>query len=435
MMDDVRQHLPEGFTPKEKLLMKRDPVRWMAWKASIRQMAFWFSVIICPCLLAVAIQADDPLFAPSLQVELGPEQMVAPGAGWPYLFQSREGTTVVLGHVKWMPKSPYPIHFTVRSFDDRRTWEVWKPAPEQGVGPMTEGVALQMKDGRILIFDVYAEHLRDSVFQGKRWVSRDGWKTVTGPENIRVSAPKADISGVDDRGEPISRLYIRRSMLLLPGGDLLASAYGRFDGDTAPVEYLPKMKQTRSYLLRSRDEGKSWTYFATIAAPPAEQEGFGEPVMVQLKYGKRAGRLICQMRTGRENPIYQAESDDEGKTWTEPHPLRWTYSRFGRHRNLIGVDPDLIEMSDGTLVMSYGHKPDYQDHGNFLAFSLDQGQTWTSETRLNSSITMAYTGVREVKPGVLFVVYTASNTTQASKYREATFDTVGRTVLVTRTGK
>ena len=69
------------------------------------------------------------------------------------------------------------------------------------------------------------------------------------------------------------------------------------------------------------------------------------------------------------------------------------------------------------------------------AFSLDQGETWTSETRLNSSITMAYTGVREVSPGVLFVVYTNSNATQTSRYREATFDTVGRTVVVKKTAK
>jgi hypothetical protein len=48
---------------------------------------------------------------------------------------------------------------------------------------------------------------------------------------------------------------------------------------------------------------------------------------------------------------------------------------------------------------------------------------------------MAYTGVREVKPSVLFVVYTNSNTTQTSKYREATFNTVGRTVVVKRTSK
>ena len=127
-----------------------------------------------PLSLCVSHPASDPLFAPAIQVELGPEQTVAAGAGWPYLFQTREGTTVVLGHVKWIPKSPYPIHFTVRSFDGRKTWEPWTPSTEQGVGPMTEGVAVQMKDNRIVIFDVYAEHLANRIFQGEK-VDLSGW--------------------------------------------------------------------------------------------------------------------------------------------------------------------------------------------------------------------------------------------------------------------
>ena len=43
--------------------------------------------------------------------------------------------------------------------------------------------------------------------------------------------------------------------------------------------------------------------------------------------------------------------------------------------------------------------------------------------------------VREVSPGLLFVVYANSNAMQTSQYREAIFDTVGRTVVVRRTGK
>ena len=130
--------------------------------------------------------------------------------------------------------------------------------------------------------------------------------------------------------------------------------------------------------------------------------------------------------------MVQSESDDEGESWSKPQALSWTYSRFGRSRELVGVDPDLTEMSDGTLVMSYGHKVDYMDNGNFLAFSLDQGATWICETRINSSITVGYTGVREVSPGKLFVVYTRTEETQNSAYAKARFDTVGRTVEVTR---
>jgi hypothetical protein len=71
----------------------------------------------------------------------------------------------------------------------------------------------------------------------------------------------------------------------------------------------------------------------------------------------------------------------------------------------VGVDPDLIEMHDGTLVASFGHKPDFKDDGIFVAFSVDQGHSWTQVTRLAMDITGAYTTVREISPGKLFVVY------------------------------
>ena len=82
------------------------------------------------------------------------------------------------------------------------------------------------------------------------------------------------------------------------------------------------MKQFRALLLRSKDVGKNWSYVSTIAAGPMGQEGFNEPVIVRLSQGRHEERLVCLMRTGRENPIYQAHSDDEGTTWSQAQPLR-----------------------------------------------------------------------------------------------------------------
>lgn len=374
-------------------------------------------------------EGNKEYLEPPLHVKLGPEQLVAPGAGWPFLFQAREGTTVVMGHQHWEPGKPEPVVFLTRSFDGRKTWEPWTAVPE----PVTEGTAVQLPDGRILVFDVYAYHRGNKVFAGKRWVSKDGLRTLTGPEPTRVTLTQAKVDGmVDDRGEPISRLYIRRSVQQLPDGTLLATGYGRFEEDNVAVDYLPAMKQSRSYLLRSGDEGLTWEYLSTIAAPPIHQEGFGEPVLLRLAHGPRAGRLICQMRTGRETAVYQSESDDDGKTWSTPHPLSWAFGRFGRTREIIGVDPDLTEMSDGTLVMGYGHKPDYRDNGNFVAFSLDQGVTWTEETRVSTEMTRAYVGVRETSPGHLYVVYTKTDEPDRTNYGRAVFDTYGRELIVTR---
>jgi len=361
-----------------------------------------------------------------LRVELGPEQLIAAGVPWPYLLHTREGTTVLLGHIGWPPGGKYPIVYTAQSFDGRKTWQEWKPGPQHGRGPITEGSSVQLRDGRILLFDVHAEHVGGKRFEASYWTSNDTFHTLQAPQKYSFVLPEAEINSFDDRGEPISRMYLRRSVIELKNGDLLATCYGHFESDTMAAEYAPKMYKTRSFLLRSTDQGKTWALVSTIASDPVEQEGFGEPVFVQLKHGPRAGRLICQMRTGRETPVYQCESDDEGKTWTKAYALRWTYSRFGRQRDIVGTDPDLIEMSDGTLVMSFGHKPDYKDHGNYLAFSLDHGQSWTQVTQISSTITSAYTGVREISPGELFVVYSTSKT------GEAKYDSMGRNVRVSR---
>jgi hypothetical protein len=369
-----------------------------------------------------------------LKVTLGPEQAIAPGVPWPYLTQLRDGTSIIFGHRGWPTGGKYPIHYTGVSHDGRKTWHEWKHEPKHGKGPITEGAAVELRDGRLLVFDVHAEHVGNKRFVHNYWITRDSFRTVDGPHEYSVVLPEAEVNGFDDRGEPISRFYIRRSMLELPGGDLIASAYGRFESDKLPVEYLEKMSKMRSVLIRSRDQGKTWTYASTIASDPVEQEGPAEPVLVQLTKGPRKGRVICVLRTGRENPMYQCHSDDEGATWSRIVPLRFRYSRFGRERYIVGVDPDIVEMSDGTLAMSYGHKPDYQDHGNFIAFSMDHGETWSEIVRISSSVTQAYTGIREVKPGELFVVYTTSPLVQAYDYRNAVFTTMGRAVFVERVG-
>jgi hypothetical protein len=380
--------------------------------------------------VAAAQAAELPL--KPLAVSLGVEQTIAPGVPWPYLVQLRDGTTILLAHVRWPKGGKYPIHYTAVSHDGRKTWQEWKPAPDQGAGPITEGTAVELRDGTLLVFNVHVEHIGGKVFETNFWSTRDSYRTLSGPRKFKFSMPEAETEGKDDRGEPISRLYLRRSAIELDNGDLLASVYGRFESDKAPVEYLGAMTKMRSLLVRSTDRGATWTYVSTISADPVGQEGAAEPAIVRLTRGPLKGRLICVLRTGRENPIYQCESDDEGRTWTRAYPLSWQYSRYGRRREIAGTDPDIIEMSDGTLAMSYGHKPDYEDHGNFVAFSMDQGRSWIQETRLSSSVTAAYTGIREVAPGELYVVYSVSGAIDSAAYRDTVFTTVGRTVAVKR---
>jgi len=377
-----------------------------------------------------ALRAVDALSADPFLVELGPEQVVAENLPWPYLFQGRNGGTAVFGHERWPKGGKYPIHRIARSFDGRKSWQEFVQISERGRGPLTEGTAVQLSDGTCLLFDVHCESAGNHRYEAYVWPSRDEFRTLEKPELFSFVLPEADAGGFDDRGEPVSRLYFRRSVVELPGGELLACAYGWFQSDQTPIEYQAKMRKMRSFLLRSADRGRTWKYVSTIAAGPVEQEGFTEPVLLRLSKGKRAGRLICQMRTGRENPIYQCESDDDGSTWSAAYPLWWTYSRWGRRREIAGTDPDLCEMSDGTLVMSFGHKPDYRDHGNYVAFSVDQGHSWLQVTQISAGLTQAYTGIREAAPGELFVVYSKTEETQITRYGQARYATMGRSLRV-----
>src|SRR4029077_1173701 len=67
------------------------------------------------------------------------------------------------------------------------------------------------------------------------------------------------------------------------------------------------------------------------------------------------------------------------------------------------VDPDLIELRSGLLAASFGVRvpqklcwqhPNFPWNGNYLAFSRDHGQTWSTGVRITSGVmTTHYTAL------------------------------------------
>jgi hypothetical protein len=198
------------------------------------------------------------------------------------------------------------------------------------------------------------------------------------------------------------------------------------------------MKKSRVMLFRSKDKGRNWDYVSTVAVDPkVGTEGFGEPVIARVSKGIHKGRLISFMRTGRE--LYKAVSDDEGKSWTKPEPIvfagrdvyavdKWKEMFKDTKRKgqlivnnpteIIGavVDPDLIELRSGILVAAFGvriparacwQNPTHPWNGNYLAFSLDGGDTWSHIVQMTSGIyTTHYMAIEEMrKDNNIFVTY------------------------------
>jgi len=385
--------------------------------------------------IMAAILASSSAFSAErgpLEITIGNEGIIMPGGLQPYMFQTGNGTLVVqamLPDPRDLSRSAtekyiYPPVRTLRSTDSGNTWKLWTPGKTVGVGPIFNGDGVQYKDGTILWLDWAAEGPRPGGnFVTKVWESRDDWETLLGPFEAKVHLPEGVGAGAADNGMQFPYVVLTRSVIEMPNGDLLATAYGHFRADITPSPYMPTMKKIRTLLLRSKDRGRNWSLVSTVAVDPTVgEEGFCEPVLLRLTHGKRKGRFIVHMRTGRMNPVFQTESDDEGNTWTKPHPLPFH-----------GVDPDLIEMKNGILVSGFGvrtkeviawaYKRDPggtinspaigsseerrigPEQGNYIAFSLDQGATWTQVTQVNHELTTSYVTVREVEPGRLIFVY------------------------------
>ncbi len=179
----------------------------------------------------------------------------------------------------------------------------------------------------------------------------------------------------------VPMMMFARSITRANDGAILATMYGKYQGDTA----------YRSVIVKSNDGGTNWNYYSTIAYHPnPSDEGYDEPVIERMANGD----LLCVMRTGSYQPLQISRSTDDGLTWSMPQSLP---------NSETGVFPDLVRMSNGILALSYGRDD------NHIMFSLDgKGESWTTPTTIYDAGTIptcGYTAIKEVEPGKLLYIY------------------------------
>jgi BNR repeat-like domain len=241
------------------------------------------------------------------------------------------------------------------------------------------------------------------------WRSIDELKTLVS-ETVHLHIPQGAVR-TRRPGEWFG-LYVYRTILVMPDGSWRLTMYGNFEQDKLhPADRSSQHETTyqmRSIILRSDNQGRSWEYLATIAAPRQGDpvgEGFVEPALTMLK----DGRLLAVMRTGHYFPLYASWSDDGGATWTPP-----VYTGLDR-----ACDPALITLADGRIALSWGRRfsqgwsriDTTDDFERFqwpgetilnLAISSDNGMSWINQpiaTRSGSG----YSTIFEVAPNLLFV--------------------------------
>jgi hypothetical protein len=375
-----------------------------------------------------------------VHVRAGEERLVMAGGLQPSMVCTAAGTLVVQAQTTEKPQPSKRISYpsaieTVVSRDAGKTWAVFPRKPGEN-GLNFEGGALALRSGRVLALDTYVTPTsEEGLGAGQLYWSDDDWRTLQGPVESLFGMPNVNYRGSsDDYGRAHEALRLHRRILELPNGDLLTTIYGWMHGDNAPAAYIPTMKRTRVMLLRSADQGRHWRLVSTIAVDPqVGTEGFDEPAIARISRGAQAGRLLCFMRTGED--LYATRSDDDGATWTRAQPegfgvidvhrtqewaemFRGVTDKEGKPVGLVAavVDPDLLELRSGVLVCTFGVRVPARScwpraghplNGNYLAVSLDHGDTWSHVLRLTSGVlTTHYTAVEETpRANELFVAY------------------------------
>lgn len=264
----------------------------------------------------------------------------------------------------------------LRSKDGGKTW-----GNKQTVGAIKgmderEGCGIQLKDGTIVVGIFYNGNYNSDGSYGNYFnpktqkfepeqrdkskptlgtyiiTSKDNGHTWTEPAFIDITnIPVTGLEGPTDA--PIE----------LPDGSIVMGVIGYGLNKNPNV--------TGSIMLRSLNKGRTWQYLSVIASDTNKKwGGFVEPGIVRTK----TGRIVAALRNaGPDNAVWITFSDDDGKTWA---PVRKT--------DMIGHPVDLIQLTDGRLMASYGIRtgPHYRPGGVRACFSNDNGRTWDLKTEV-----------------------------------------------------
>lgn len=286
-------------------------------------------------------------------------------SAWPSVCRTRDGELIVafsgdrLCHV-----DPFGKNMLVRSRDNGRTWSRPAVVNDTPLDDRDAGI-IQTRTGTLLLF----------FFTSDGFV---GWqeeaKQYYGERIVRSWRPAIDRVTTEVRRQFLGS-FCRRSVdngrswsdLIPTGASAPHGAIELVDGTLAYAGNGDWQGEHAVVLTVSTDDGRSWTPRSLIAPMDLyDNVRFYEPHLAELP----DGRLLVHLRANAANPddrfLYQAESEDQGHTWSRPEKT-----------TVWGLPPHLLLHSSGILVTVYGHRR--KPYGQRASFSRDSGRTWGDE--------------------------------------------------------
>lgn len=325
--------------------------------------------------------------------------------GWPCITKTPIGELLtVFSGDRETHTCPYGKTQMIRSIDNGQTWSQPRTINDTPLDDRDAGI-IALSDGTLLVrwFTVYSpsghprlthQSWKDFVAKiseddadrwtgptlydqasGRRghWLRRstDNGKSWEDPIHVAGTSPKPPIELDDGR-------------LLMIGNN----GYERQQRTSAIV------------IEESHDNGRTWQVIADLPMFPDEEDGYvGEPHIVEAEPGRIVAMARYERRPYRDDVcyLYQADSADGGRTWSEWHPT-----------SILGKPPHLFRLRDGRILVTYGFR--HEPYGQRACISVDGGKSWDYDNEIilrddAPNDDLGYPASVELDDGTILTVY------------------------------
>jgi sialidase-1 len=258
----------------------------------------------------------------------------------------------------------------MRSTDDCRTWQVFQKYEKCFITEETNEIqAMKTPEDTLLSLHAGWEYYPEAK---RAELKAAGWDMMDAREGLigALSAHSVRISRNDGKSWKTRELP-------LPNAPGVMSFHGGIVTDQGialwPVYGLAMSGDSgHSYVYRSADSGKTWTFHEIIADSHGKIP-MNETSLLDLG----GGHILAFVRTGDDvDHMFRAESVNGGVTW-------------GRlaDSGITGHPPDLLKLQNGHILLTYGYR--HKPYGVRAVISKDNAQTWGEEFILRDD---GYTG-------------------------------------------
>jgi len=335
--------------------------------------------------------------------------------GWPTIAVATNGELLVaFSGDRDYHVDPFGKTQLVRSSDNGRTWSAVETINDTPLDDRDAGL-VTLADGSLLVswftFEVdLARYAWLPAEDRGRWEKK--LASIT-PLDRQMWLTPFSIDGNGTRGHFIRRSTdngrtwgpaVRTASTAPHGPTVLRDGRLIYVGNE---NYDRKFKSSVVVAEESTDHGATWRVVGVVPMFPREDLAEGEfaylaePHVVEAADGRLVAMLRCEVQPyvegRRASVLWQSDSFDGGKTWTDP-----------RRTPILGKPPHLLRLRDGKLLVTYGYR--HEPFGQRACVSNDHGQTWddANEFVLRDDAPnndLGYPASAQLADGSIFTVY------------------------------